>query len=140
MIRRLRNAPAALLLSLLLLAGLPSPAPAATLADAVAAIDRAEYGRALALLRPMAEKGHPAAQFHLANLHSLGQGVPVDQPRAAALYARASEAGHLGATRTLANMVLSGLGVPRDEARAVALLERAAAQAEQQAIEEESCD
>ena len=112
---------------------------ATTLAEAEAALAREDYAVAVPLLEALAAKGDAAAQFRLGSLHSLGQGMPVDQRQAAAWFEKASAGGHHEATVTLANMYLSGLGVPRDESRALELFERAAEIAAQQEIEEEEC-
>jgi TPR repeat protein len=109
-------------------------------AEVEAALARGDYSRAMPLLESLAAQGNPVAQFKLGSLHSLGQGMPVDQQQAATWFEQASQAGHHEATVTLANMYLSGLGVPRDESRAMELFERAAKIAEQQEIEDEDCD
>lgn len=123
---------------LLLLLAVPA-AGATAMAEAEAALAREDYAVAVPLLEALAAKGDAGAQFRLGSLHSLGQGMPVDQRQAAAWFEKASAGGHHEATVTLANMYLSGLGVPRDESRALELFERAAEIAAQQEIEEEEC-
>jgi hypothetical protein len=62
-------------------------------ADGVAALARADYARAVEILKPIAEdwrSGDAAAQFFMAGLYESGRGVPADPLRACALYARAA--------------------------------------------------
>lgn len=126
-----------LVVCFLLVAG---TARATLLDEAVTAHESGNYAHAGQLLLPLAEDGSAEAQFRLGTLHSLGQGMPVDQEVAARWFEQAAKQGHHEATVTLANMYLSGLGVPRDEAAALAWFERAAAIAEAEEIEEEECD
>jgi TPR repeat protein len=114
-------------------------AHASLLDEAVTAHESGDYVHAGQLLLPLAEDGSAEAQFRLGTLHSLGQGMPVDQEVAARWFERAAKQGHHQAAVTLANMYLSGLGVPRDESAALAWFERAAAIAEEEEIEEEEC-
>lgn len=50
--------------------------------DGIAALNRQDYPRALAELRPLAEQGHPKAQWALAYMYRRGLGVPKDADRA----------------------------------------------------------
>ena len=62
-------------------------------ADAVVALARGDYQRAVEILRPIAEdwrSDDTAAQFFMAGLYETGRGVPADPLRACALYQRAS--------------------------------------------------
>jgi len=124
----------------LLLVSAPWPATATPLGNAIAAHDSGDYGRAHALLQPLAESGSVEAQFRLATLYSLGQGRPPDHTVAARWFGQAADQDHHQAAVTLANMYLSGLGVPRDEAKAIRWFEQAAVIAEQEELEEEDCD
>ena len=127
--------------ALALLLALPvGPAAATPLADGMAALRAGDYATARQLLQPLAEQGNAEAQYRVASMHALGQGVPEDQAAAAAWYTRAAEQGHHEAALTLGNMYLSGLGVPRDEAAAVRWLERAAAIAAMQQLDQDDCE
>jgi TPR repeat protein len=47
-----------------------------------AAFNREDYALALQIIRPLAEKGNPAAQYALGSMYSLGQGVSRDEGKA----------------------------------------------------------
>jgi S1-C subfamily serine protease len=68
-----------LLLLLLLTAARPA---AGAYEDGIEALNRQDYPRALAELRPLAEQGHPKAQWALAYMYRRGLGVPKDAARA----------------------------------------------------------
>jgi S1-C subfamily serine protease len=68
-----------LLLLLLLTATHPA---AGAYEDGISALNRQDYPRALAELRPLAEQGHPKAQWALAYMYRRGLGVPKDAARA----------------------------------------------------------
>lgn len=62
-------------------------------ADGVATLARGDYGRAVEILKPIAEDWRStdtAAQFFMAGLYETGRGVPADPLRACALYMRAA--------------------------------------------------
>lgn len=62
--------------ALLLVYFLLAPAAFAdTLEDGVAAFNRRDYDAALALLKPLAEQGNPAAQYQLGYMYLYGHGV-----------------------------------------------------------------
>jgi S1-C subfamily serine protease len=50
--------------------------------DGISAMNRQDYAGALAELRPLAEQGHPKAQWALAYMYRRGLGVPKDAARA----------------------------------------------------------
>lgn len=86
MTRRPRTAPRPPLAAvgwLLLLVLLTAARPAAGgYEDGIAALNRQDYARALAELRPLAQEGHPKAQWALAYMYRRGLGVPKDAARA----------------------------------------------------------
>ncbi len=54
--------------------------------EALAAIEAKDYSTAFAMLRLLAERGHPKAQLNLATLYHLGLGTRPDGKKAAELY------------------------------------------------------
>ncbi len=57
-------------------------ASAGPLEDSRAAYQRGDYATAMALLRPLAESGHAAAQYGLGLMYVRGDGVPQDYAQA----------------------------------------------------------
>ena len=55
------------------------------------------YAKAYRELKPLADSGHPAAQYYLATLYAHGKGVTRDEAMALDLYRIAAERGHGGA-------------------------------------------
>lgn len=72
-----------------------------TVRDGIAAWQRADYAIAVAIWRPLAEKGDSDAQFNLGQAYRLGRGVTVDLAQAKAWLEKAAKAGHLDAQTTL---------------------------------------
>ena len=98
--------------------------------DGIAAWQRADYSTAVAIWRPLAEKGDSDAQFNLGQAYRLGRGVTVDLAQAKAWLERAAKAGHLDAQTTL-GLLLFDSG-SRDAA--IAWLEKAAERGEPRAM------
>lgn len=90
------------------------PATAATLRQGIAALGRADYVRASAILIPLAEQGSPDAQSYLGLLYATGRGVPQNYTEAAHWYLRAAEQGHATAQYFLGLLYDKGHGVERD--------------------------
>lgn len=80
----------------------------------------------LSQLTAAAEAGQADAQFALAEIYRLGEGVPQSYARAAEWYGKAADQDHAGALNALAGLHAGGLGVARDPARAFDLVSRAA--------------
>ena len=79
-----------------------APAQAAkTVRDGIAAWQRADYSTAVAIWRPLAEKGDSDAAFNMGQAYRLGRGVTVDLAIAQMWLERAARAGHLDAQTTL---------------------------------------
>jgi len=76
------------------------------------------YDDALALWRPCAAQGDPAAQFGLGLMYSGGFGVQQDLAEAARWYLAAAERGNTDAQTNLGNAFENGFGVPQDYASA----------------------
>lgn len=74
---------------------------AKTVRDGIAAWQRADYSTAVAIWRPLAEKGDADAQFNLGQAYRLGRGVTVDLAQAKAWLEKAARGGHLDAQTTL---------------------------------------
>ena len=96
------------------------------LAEAELAVRSREPARAVAIWKPLAERGNAEAQYRLGVALRTGAGIDVDYERAAHWLERASKAGHVDATFALAAMVQKGRGVKADRSRALALYEQAA--------------
>jgi tetratricopeptide (TPR) repeat protein len=90
------------------------------------AYDRGDYATALALLRPIAERGRPDAEFAIAVMYGTGQGLARDDAEAAKWMRRAADKGHAEAQAILAHMHAIGRGVPQDAAEAVRLARESA--------------
>jgi len=60
-----------------------------------------DYASAVAIWRPLAEKGDADAEFDLGQAYRLGRGVPVDLAQAQLWLEKAADAGHLDAQTTL---------------------------------------
>ncbi len=63
---------------------------------------------ALALWGPLAEQGHPGAQFRLGYAHEKGRGVPADPAAAEQWYRRAAEQGDADAQSQLGDLYHAG--------------------------------
>ena len=96
------------------------------LADGVAAFDRGDYASAERILRPLAERGVPYAQYQLAVMYEDGRGIRQDEREAARLYRLAAERGLAVAQANLAVFYEQGRGVPRDLVQALLWYELAA--------------
>lgn len=110
-----------------------APAPSAELLSAEAAYHRGDYATALRLLKPLAEKGDPNAQYNLAILYYEGRGVPRNYAEAAKWYRKAADQGDVSAQYNLGNMYKDGQGVPQDYAEAVKWFRKAAEQGDAKA-------
>jgi tetratricopeptide (TPR) repeat protein len=97
-----------------------------TLKNGVAAYDRGDYAAALALLRPLAERGRPDAEFAVAVMYGTGQGLARDDAEAGKWLRRAADKGHAEAQAILAHMHAIGRGMPQDAAEAVRLARESA--------------
>ncbi|MCB2014762.1 MAG: SPOR domain-containing protein [Sphingobium sp.] len=72
-----------------------SPCPVwADVKGGVDAWAQGDYGRAVAIWKPLADAGDADALFNLGQAYKLGRGVPTDINRALDLYRKATEKGH----------------------------------------------
>src|SRR6266704_1974029 len=91
---------------------LAGTAVAGPLEDGVEAINRGDYATALQLLRPLAEKGDPAAQINLGNMYFDGNGVPQDNGESVKWYLLAAGQGSADAQIALGFLYEYGEAVP----------------------------
>ena len=111
---------------LLILSGQPARADYTAGAKAFRAKD---YAAALVAWEPLADEGHPRAQFGLGVIYEAGgDGVAPDVDKAAAWYRRAAKQGLADAQFNLGNLYRSGRGVEQDPRRAVLWYLKAAMQ------------
>ena len=96
--------------------------------DGRAAYLRGDFAAAVALWRPLAEKGDPVAQYSMGVTYDKGQGVPQDYRQAVAWYRKAADQGHSTAQYNLGVMYSLGQGVLQDYQQAVAWYRKAAVQ------------
>ena len=78
--------------------------------------------------RPIAEEGHPVAQFALAIIYKDGRGAEQSSAEAARWLRRAGKQGHRVAQAELGTMLEYGLGIERDQRESTKWLLLAAAQ------------
>ena len=76
------------------------------------------YELALTWLKPLAETGHPNAQYYVAWMCENGLGVAIDHREAARWYRLAAEHGDTFSRTRLGYLYEKGLGVARDHALA----------------------
>lgn len=98
--------------------------------DGIAAWQRSDYATAVAIWRPLAEKGDADAAFNLGQAYRLGRGVSVDLAQAKTWLEKAARAGHLDAQTTL-GLLLFDSG---DRDSAMVWLKKAAERAEPRAM------
>src|SRR3954465_1976012 len=83
------------------LGSLAAPASAQSVRAGIEAWQHADYAAAVAIWRPLAEKGDPDASFNLGQAYRLGRGVPTNLAAAQTWFERAANKGHLDAQTTL---------------------------------------
>ena len=84
---------------LLILAGTPASGQSVT--AGIDAWQRSDYSGAVAIWRPLAEKGDADAQFNLGQAYRLGRGVQTNLAAAKTWFERAANQGHIDAETTL---------------------------------------
>src|SRR5216110_3949241 len=89
------------LVALALLGAAASPLSAQNVRAGIEAWQRADYSAAVAIWRPLAEKGDADAAFNLGQAYRLGRGVPTNIAAAITWFTRAAAKGHLDAETTL---------------------------------------
>ena len=89
------------LVAFALLGAAASPLAAQTAHAGIEAWQRGDYPGAVAIWRPLAEKGDTDSQFDLGQAYRLGKGVPMNLSAAMVWYQRAAAKGHLDAEAEL---------------------------------------
>jgi uncharacterized protein len=89
------------LVALALLGVAASPLSAQNVRAGIEAWQRADYSAAVAIWRPLAEKGDADAAFNLGQAYRLGRGVPPNIAAATTWFQRAAAKGHVDAETTL---------------------------------------
>jgi hypothetical protein len=95
----------------------------------IEAWQRADYSGAVAIWRPLAERGDADAAFNLGQAYRLGRGVPINLGAAKTWFERAAESGHLDAQTTLGLLLFQN----GDQVQGIKWLRRAAEQGEPRA-------
>ena len=93
------------LIAAALLGATSSSVWAQTVHDGIVRWQKADYSGAVAIWRPLAEKGDPDAAFDLGQAYRLGRGVPTNLAAAQTWFERAAAKGHLDAQTTLGLML-----------------------------------
>lgn len=117
------------LVAALLAALMSAPLPAQSVKAGIEAWQRADYPTAVAIWRPLAEKGDADAQFNLGQAYRLGRGVPINLALAKNWFEKAAGRGHLDAETTLGLLLFQN----GDQAAGLKWLKQAAEQGEPRA-------
>jgi cell division septation protein DedD len=107
-----------------------APAPAQSVKAGIEAWQQADYARAVAIWRPLAENGDADAQFNLGQAYRLGRGVKLDLGSAKTWLERAALQNHVDAQATL-GLLLFGSG---NQAEGTRWLKQAAEKGEARAM------
>ena len=83
------------------------------------ALERGDYATAMRELRPLAERGHAAAQFNLGLIYANGQGLAKDDVLARQWWEKAAVQGHAEAQANLGVLLVYARGGPQDYKMAV---------------------
>ena len=116
-----------ILLVLVMLVLLASPAFAAGLSECNKVYQRGDYAAALKHFMPLAQEGDPKAQTSLGVMYATGQGVPQSFEEALKWYRLSAEQGDSVPQFNLGVMYKNGEGVPQNMIAANALCSLAAA-------------
>lgn len=107
-----------------------SPLSAQSVRAGIDAWQRADYSAAVAIWRPLAEKGDPDAAFNLGQAYRLGRGVQTNLAASKAWFERAANKGHVDAQTTLGLLLFQN----GDQAAGLNWLKTAAEQGEPRAL------
>jgi hypothetical protein len=99
-----------------------TPLSAQSVKAGIDAWQKADYSAAVAIWRPLAERGDADAQFNLGQAYRLGRGVPISLGQAKTWFERAAASGHLDAETTLGLLLFQN----GDQAEGLKWLRRAA--------------
>jgi len=78
------------------------------------AIHETNYEKALEKLMPLAETGHPAAQYNIGVMHEWGNGMPQNNANALKWYKRSAERFHKDAQNNLGALYSKGEGTEQN--------------------------
>ena len=109
---------------------LSAPVSAQSVKAGIEAWQRADYAAAIAIWRPLAEKGDADAQFNLGQAYRLGRGVPLNLGVAQTWFERAANSGHVDAETTLGLLLFQN----GDRVSGLKWLRRAAEQGDARAM------
>ena len=107
-----------------------APLSAQSVKAGIDAWQKADYSTAVAIWRPLAERGDADAQFNLGQAYRLGRGVPISLGQAKTWFERAAASGHLDAETTLGLLLFQN----GDQAEGLKWLRRAAEADEPRAL------
>jgi hypothetical protein len=113
-----------------LLLATPTTVPAQSVKAGIEAWQRSDYSGAVAIWRPLAEKGDPDAAFNLGQAYRLGRGVPANLAVAKTWFERSAEKGHVDAQTTLGLLLFQN----GDQAEGLRWLKSAAEKGEPRAL------
>lgn len=109
---------------------LAAPISAQSVKAGIEAWQQANYAGAVAIWRPLAEKGDADAQFNLGQAYRLGRGVAINLSAAKTWFGRAAAKGHLDAQTTLGLLLFQN----GDQPEGLKWLKQAAARGEPRAL------
>lgn len=118
------------LVALALLVSAAAPVSAQSVRAGIDAWQRADYSGAVAIWRPLAEKGDSDAEFNLGQAYRLGRGVPTNLSAAKTWFERAANQGHVDAETTLGLLLFQN----GDQEEGLKWLKKAAEQGEPRAL------
>lgn len=96
------------LVALVLATATAAPLSAQSVKDGVEAWQKADYAGAVAIWRPLADKGDVDATFNVGQAYRIGRGVQQDMATAQGWFERAARKGHVDAQATLGIMLFQG--------------------------------
>ena len=118
------------LVAVALLLGAASPSSAQSVKAGIDAWQRADYSGAVAIWRPLAEKGDADAEFNLGQAYRLGKGVQTNLAASKTWFERAANQGHVDAETTLGLLLFQN----GNQAEGLSWLKKAADQGEPRAL------
>lgn len=107
-----------------------APSWAQSVKAGIDAWQRADYSGAVAIWRPLAERGDADAEFNLGQAYRLGRGVPTNLAAAKTWFERAANQGHVDAETTLGLLLFQN----GDQPEGLNWLKKAAQQGEPRAL------
>src|SRR5690348_56585 len=107
-----------------------APVDAQSVKSGIEAWQRSDYSGAVAIWRPLAEKGDADAQFNLGQAYRLGRGVPTNLAAAKTWFERSANQGHVDAETTLGLLLFQN----NDQAAGLKWLKKASEKGEPRAM------